>query len=89
MLEAFARRGGVSSGCPYLHTARSSGRVSCGGSAESIVAGQARQYGKEGKPVGERATTITVSHIERERGVHLTLHPLPAAGSHAREGRPH
>ena len=28
-------------------------------------------------------------HIERERGVHLTLHPLPAAGSHAREGRPH
>ena len=53
--------------------------MSCGGSAERIVAGQARQYGKEGKPVGERATTITVSHIERERGVHLTLHPLPAA----------
>ena len=79
--------GGVASGCPYLHTTRPSSRVSCGGSAKRIVAGQACQYGKEGKPVGGRATTITVSHIERERGVHLTLHLLPAAGQ-AREGRP-
>ena len=77
MLEAFARRGGVSSGCPYLHTTRSSGRVSCGGSAERIVAGQARQYGKEGKPVGERATTITVSHIERREGRPSYAPPAP------------
>jgi hypothetical protein len=52
--------GGVSSRNPYLHTTKPSGRVSCGGSVKRIGGGQARKYGKEGKPVGGRATTITV-----------------------------
>eukprot|EP01047_Picozoa_sp_COSAG01_P079002 COSAG01_NODE_14814_length_1406_cov_30.213466_1_plen_197_part_00 len=52
--------GGVSSRNPCLHTTRPSGRVSGGGSAKRIIGGQARKYGKEGKPVGGRATTITV-----------------------------
>jgi hypothetical protein len=60
MLRRSQGGGGVSSSSPYLHTTRPSGRVSCGGSAKRIVAGQARKYGKEGKPVGGRATTITV-----------------------------
>jgi hypothetical protein len=52
--------GGVSSRSLYLHTTRPSGRVSCGSSAKRISGGQARKYGKEAKPVGGRATTITV-----------------------------
>jgi hypothetical protein len=49
----------VSSRYPYLHTTRPSGRVNCGGSAKRIGGRQARKRGKEGKPVGGKATTIT------------------------------
>eukprot|EP01049_Picozoa_sp_SAG25_P013710 SAG25_NODE_2201_length_1844_cov_270.328358_2_plen_308_part_00 len=61
MLEAFARRGGRIVRSPYPHTTRPSGRVSCGGPAKRVGGAQARKCGKEGKPVGGRATTITAA----------------------------
>jgi hypothetical protein len=77
----------VASSCPYLQATRPSGRISCGSSVKRIDGWREHRCSKEGKPVGGRATTITAL-TEREGRPSLTLHPLPAAGGQAREGRP-
>jgi hypothetical protein len=79
--------GGVSSRNPCLHTTRPSGRVSCGGSAKRISEGRRANTAKRGNLLGG-GRPRSPSNTLRERGVHLTLHPLPAAGGQAREGRP-
>jgi hypothetical protein len=51
----------VPSSSPYLRATRPTGRVSCGDPATRIGGGQARRCGKEGKPVGGKATTIAAA----------------------------
>eukprot|EP01047_Picozoa_sp_COSAG01_P042951 COSAG01_NODE_3783_length_5698_cov_58.077692_4_plen_59_part_00 len=49
------------SSSPYLRATRPTGRVSCGDPVTRIGGGRARRCGKEGKPVGGKATTTAAA----------------------------